>query len=161
MCLVLPLCGIFGILKNKNKKVWRLYHCKSCIVVLSIYIRTLFYFKVEKNKKERQGNKKNNRLIPRKMIIVGFELTIPDSGGQCANHCATKDLKLRMYLSYLFIMNLNTDKTVSMQSELLAFLPTLYTRKEFQQVSRPQLSERVSSLTRRSLSVKIVDEIFK
>ena len=35
------------------------------------------------------------------MIIVGFELTIPDSGGQCANHCAAKDLQLSVYLSYL------------------------------------------------------------
>ena len=43
-----------------------------------------------------------------------------------------------------------------MQSELFAFLPTLYTHKEFQLVLRPQLSERVSSLTSRSLSIKTV-----
>ena len=54
MRLVLPLCGVLAILKNK--KVWLLFHCKSSIVVLSIYIRTLFYFKIEKNKKERQRN---------------------------------------------------------------------------------------------------------
>ena len=38
------------------------------------------------------------------MIQVGFELTIPDSSGQCANHCATKDLKIeRVFV--LFIDN--------------------------------------------------------
>ena len=58
---------------------------------------------VEKNKKERQGMKKNNNLILRKMITVGLELTPPDSGGQCANHCATRDLKLSVYLSYLYL----------------------------------------------------------
>ena len=42
----------------KIKKVWLLFHCKSSIVILSIHICTLFYFKIEKNKKERQGNKK-------------------------------------------------------------------------------------------------------
>ena len=40
------------------------------------------------------------------MIIVGFELTIPDSGGQCANHCAAKDLQLSVYLSYLYTTNI-------------------------------------------------------
>ena len=34
------------------------------------------------------------------MIIVGLELTTSDSTGQCDNHCATKDLKLSVYLSY-------------------------------------------------------------
>ena len=57
MCLVLLLCGVFAILKNK-KKVWLLFHCKSSIVILSIHICTLFYFKIEKNKKKRQGNEK-------------------------------------------------------------------------------------------------------
>ena len=56
MCLVLALCRVLAILKKKT--VWLLVNCKSSIVVLSIYIRTLFYFKIEKNKKERQGNKK-------------------------------------------------------------------------------------------------------
>ena len=99
MCLVLPLSGVFAILKNK--KVWLLFHCKSSIVILSINLCTSFYCKIEKNKKERQGNKKNNNLILRKMIHVGLELTTPDSTGQCANHYATKDLKLSVYLSYL------------------------------------------------------------
>ena len=35
------------------------------------------------------------------MINVGLELTTPDLSGQCANHSATKDLKLSVYLSYL------------------------------------------------------------
>ena len=89
MCLVLPFCGVLAILKNK--KVWPLFHCKSSIVVLSIYIRTLFYFKNRKNKKESQGNK-NNNLTLRKMFIAGLELTTADSRGQRANHCAMKDL---------------------------------------------------------------------
>ena len=98
MCLVLPLCGVFAILKNK--KVWLLFHCKSSIVILSIHICTLFYFKIEKNEKERQGNDKK-KLILRKMIQAGLELTTPVSSGQCSNHCAKKDLKLSVYLSYL------------------------------------------------------------
>ena len=44
------------------------------------------------------------------MIIVGLELTIHDSGGQCANHCATKDLQLSVYLFYLKTTYMNTDK---------------------------------------------------
>ena len=35
------------------------------------------------------------------MIQVGLELTTPDSSGQCSNHCAKKDLKLSVYLSFL------------------------------------------------------------
>ena len=35
------------------------------------------------------------------MIIFGLELTTPDSTGQYANHCATKDLNLSVYLFYL------------------------------------------------------------
>ena len=97
--LFCPCVGVFAILKNK--KVWLPFCCKSSIVILSIYICTLFYFKIEKNKKERQGNKNNNNLILRKMIHVGLELTTPDSTIQCANNCAAKDLKLSVYLSYL------------------------------------------------------------
>ena len=102
MCLVLTLCGVFAILKKKKKKKslasfpLQIQYCRT------IYIRTLVYFKIEKNKKERQGNKKNyNNLILRKIIFVGIELTIPDFGGQRANHWATTDLKVSVYLSYL------------------------------------------------------------
>ena len=84
----------------KIKKVWLLFHCKSSIVILSIHICTLFYFKIEKNKKKRQGNEKKNWFWE-KMIRAGLELTTPDSSGQCSNHCAKKDLKLSVYLSYL------------------------------------------------------------
>ena len=52
--LFFPYVGVLAILKNKKGRL--IFHCKSSIVVLSIYIRTLFYFKIEKNKKERQGN---------------------------------------------------------------------------------------------------------
>ena len=38
------------------------------------------------------------------MLISGLEFTIPDSKGQCANHCAMKDLELeRVFV--LFIDN--------------------------------------------------------
>ena len=113
-----------------------------------------FTSKLRKIKRKDEEIKKINNLILRKMIHAGLELTTPDSTGQCDNHCATKDLKLSVYLSYwgwillilrspkggccsilddlscsiyrqpIFISNLNTDKTVSMQSELFAFLPT-------------------------------------
>ena len=53
---------MWGMSKNKNKTAWPLFHYKSSIVVISIYIRTLFYFKIETNKKERQGNKKNKNF---------------------------------------------------------------------------------------------------
>ena len=51
---------------SKNKTAWPLFHYRSGVVVLSIYIRTLFYFNIETNKKDkekkgqikRQGNKK-------------------------------------------------------------------------------------------------------
>ena len=122
-------CPYVGYLSFWKIKVWLLFHCKSSIVILSIYICTLFNFKIEKNKKERQGNKKNNNLILSKMILVGLELLTPGSTGQCANHCATKIKTWAcicpIYRQPIFIINFNTDKTVSTQSELLAFLPTL------------------------------------
>ena len=38
------------------------------------------------------------------MFIMGFDLTIPESGGQCANHCTKEDLELeRVFV--LFIDN--------------------------------------------------------
>ena len=37
---------------------------------------------------------------------MGLELTTPDSSGQCANHCAAKNLKLSVYLSYLQTTNI-------------------------------------------------------
>ena len=127
MCLVLPLCGALAILKNKN--VWLLFHCISSIAVLSIYIRTLFYFKIEKNNKERQGNKK---------VIIWFwgKWLLWDSNSWSlileASALTTALRKIYnwvcicpIYRQPIFIINLNTDKTVSIQSELLAFLPTL------------------------------------
>ena len=60
-----------------------------------------FTLKLRKIKRKDKEMKKINKLILRKMIIVGLELTIPNSGGQCANHCVTKDLKLSVYLSHL------------------------------------------------------------
>ena len=56
MCIVLPLCGVFAILKNK--KVLLLFHCKSSNVVLSIYIRTFFTSKLRKMKRKDKEIKK-------------------------------------------------------------------------------------------------------
>ena len=95
--------GILAILKNK--KVWLLFHCKSSIVVLSIYIRTLFYFKTSEVRKIKRKDKEiKKKLILMKMFIAGFDLTIPESGGQCAKHCAKKDLELEL-VYVLFIDN--------------------------------------------------------
>ena len=65
-----------------------------------------------------------------KIYIAGLELTIPDSTGQCANHFAMEDLKIGacicpIYRQSILIINLNTDKTLAMQSERLASLSTL------------------------------------
>ena len=60
-----------------------------------------FTSKLRKIKRKDKEIKKNNNLILRKMMQVGLEFTTPDSSGQCANHCATKDLKLSVYLSFL------------------------------------------------------------
>ena len=43
------LCVVLAIWKI-NKKLGFFFNCKSGIVVLKIYIRTLFYFKIEKKK---------------------------------------------------------------------------------------------------------------
>ena len=43
-----------------------------------------------------------NNLILRKMYIAGLEHKIPDSTGQCANHCAMEDLKLeRVFVLFI------------------------------------------------------------
>ena len=114
------------------KNAWLLFHCKSFIVVLSLYICTLFYFHIEKNTKERQGKK----LIRRKMYSAGFKLTSPGCRGQCSHHCAIEvsqfsDSIFPIYRQPIFIINLNTDTTVSRQSELLSCLPTVLTHEEF------------------------------
>ena len=55
MCLIVSLCGVLAILKNTQAyKARPLFNCTSGMVVLSINIRTLSNFKIEKkNKKER------------------------------------------------------------------------------------------------------------
>ena len=72
-------------------------------IVLSIYIRIFFTSKLRKIKRK-DKEIKNNNFILRKMFIAGLELTIPDSGGQCAKHCATKALQLDRVI-VLFIDN--------------------------------------------------------
>ena len=93
MGLVLPLCGVFAILKNK--KVYFQYIFAHC-----------FTSKLRKIKRKDKDLKKTYYLILRKMIHVGLELTTPDSTGQCDNHCATQNSKLSVYLSYLLTTNI-------------------------------------------------------
>ena len=54
--------------------------------------RSLFLY--SKLRKIKRKDKEIKKLILRKMFIASRELTIPDSRGQCANHCAMEDLKL-------------------------------------------------------------------
>ena len=59
--LFYPLCGILDILKNK--KVWLLFHCKSSIVVLSIYIFAHCFTSKLKKKIKRKGKEILNKKI--------------------------------------------------------------------------------------------------
>ena len=65
VCLILPLiiCGVWSILKNKTAD---LFSITNHVLAYFLYIFALFYFKIKTNKKERQGNKKNNTSM-RKM----------------------------------------------------------------------------------------------
>ena len=54
MCLILPLCGALAIMKNKKSLA---SFPLQIIVILSIYMRTLFDFEIEKNKKEQKQGK--------------------------------------------------------------------------------------------------------
>ena len=98
MCLVLPLCGVFAILK---KKFGFFSIANPVLSYLQYIFAHCFTSKLRKIKRKDKENKSNNNFILRKMIHVGFDLTTPDSTGQCAYHCTMKDLKLSVYLSYL------------------------------------------------------------
>ena len=112
----------------KIKKVWLLFHCKSSIVIRSIYICTLFYFKIEKIKRK-------DKEIKKIIWFWGKWFTWDSNSRPLLLQASALTTALRKILSWacicpiyrqpIFIINLNTDKTVSMQSELLAFLPTL------------------------------------
>ena len=63
------------------------------------------------------------------MYSPGFELMTPVSRGRRSNHFAMEDLRngkfiFPIYRQLISIINFNTDKTVSRQSELFACLPT-------------------------------------
>ena len=90
------------------------------------------------------------------MFIAGAELTILGSRGQCANHCA--EIKYwRVYFSYLNTINIYDEFQHGQNCVSAIGTPCLsaniVTHKEIQVVSRDQLSERVGSLTRRSVPV--------
>ena len=63
------------------------------------------------------------------MRSLGVELKIPDSRGWFSNHCAMEDFQIgetifpNFPIKPIFLINFNTDNTVSKKSELLACLP--------------------------------------
>ena len=107
---------------------------------------------LSKIKRKDKEIKNNNNLILRKMFIAGFELTIPDSRCQCSNHWAMKDLEMEcvfvLFIDNQFEHGQNCVNATGTPCPSANILNTL--------VVSAQLSERVSSLTRRSLSVKCV-----
>ena len=84
-------CPCVGYLLFWKIKKFGFFSIANPVLSYFRYIFAHCFTSIEKNKKERQGNKKNNNLILRKMIQAGLELTTPDSSGQCSNHCAKKD----------------------------------------------------------------------
>ena len=63
------------------------------------------------------------------MYSLGFELMTPGSRGRRPNHSAIQDSRFGrsifpIYRQPISIINFNTDKTGSMQSELFVCLPT-------------------------------------
>ena len=105
MCLVLPLCEVLAILKNKKKSLASIFSIANPVLSYFQYkFAHCFTSKLRKIKLKDKEIKKNNNLILRKMFIAGLELTIPYSGGQCANHCAMRTLKLKLVF-VLFIDN--------------------------------------------------------
>ena len=63
------------------------------------------------------------------MYSPGFELTTPGSRGRRSNHFAMEDSRFGksifpIYRQPISIINFNTDKTGSRQSELFVCLPT-------------------------------------
>ena len=63
------------------------------------------------------------------MYTPGFELMTPGSRGRRSNHFAMKDSRFGksifpIYRQPISIINFNTDKTGSRQSELFVCLPT-------------------------------------
>ena len=90
ICLILPLCRVLAI----KKKAW------LSIVIPSIYIRTLFYVEIEKNKKERQA--KIKKMIRRKIYNARFDHTTLDPGGRCSHHCAMENVQFSATLSPIY-----------------------------------------------------------
>ena len=134
-CVLFCPYHMWGMSKNKSKTACKIqknwctvtvattieHHGGPGIVVLSIYIRTLFYSKSRQIKREREGNKKKIKTLIKKTYSLGFELTTPRSSGRRSNHSAMKDSwfgwsTFLIYRQPIF----NTDKTVSRQSELFA-----------------------------------------
>ena len=96
-------CHCVGYLSFwKNKKFGFFSIANPVLSYFQYIFAHCFTSKLRKIKrKDKEIKKNNNNLILRKMFHGGLELTTLDSTGQFANHCAAKDLKLSVYLSYL------------------------------------------------------------
>ena len=73
-------------------------------------------------------------LIWRKMYSAGFDLTTSDSRGRCYHYCAMEDFRFSdtffpIFRQPIFMINLNTEKTVSRQWKLLSCVPTIVNRR--------------------------------
>ena len=83
------------------------------------------------------------------MFLAGLELTILDSGGQCADHCATKALQLEREF-VLFIDNRFERGQNCVNAIGIPCLSANIVKTQGVPIGvKAQLSERVSSLTRR------------
>ena len=95
--LITTQCALFcpcvGYLPfSKIKKFGFFFIANPVLSYFQYIFAHCFTSKLRKIKRKDMEIKKNNNLILRKMIQAGLELTIPDSSGQCSNHCAKKDL---------------------------------------------------------------------
>ena len=80
-------------------------------------------------KKGKNGEIKKIILDKEKRFCPGLELMTPGSRGQRSNHFAMEDSRFGksifpIYRQSIFIINFNTDKTWSRQSEHFVCLPT-------------------------------------
>ena len=111
---------------EKNKKAWLLFHCIYGIVVQYKFAHC-FTPKLRKIKRKDKEIKKQSLIG--KMYSSSLELMAPGSRDRRSNHFAMEDSRFGkfifpIYRQSIFIINFNTDKTGSRQSELFFCLPT-------------------------------------
>ena len=109
------------------------------IRLFSLLIYWSSYFKIEKNQKERQN------------VYCGIRTLDPWFSRPVHSQLRYERFKIGksifpMYGKPIFMINLNTDKTVSRQSELLTCLPTSLTHKKFRLMSRLNFQNELTRL---------------